>query len=118
MFKVSFQEAQGTFWKTSQLIILQTWINIFFHQDFGKHHETKTDEGAWKIISCTKIRACTSKNIAPKKDDILFIFILLFFSQKNLVFKFNLVLIDVLDNFPYNLCAFLSFGHYLILYRS
>ena len=37
---------------------------------------------------------------------------------KTLVFKFNLVLIGVLNNFPYNLCAFLSFGHYLILYRS
>ena len=51
-----------------QLNILRTWINIceFFHQDLGKDHETKVNEGNRQIISCTKIRACTSKNIAPK----------------------------------------------------
>ena len=26
----------------------------------------KIDAGAWKIISCSKIQACTSENIAPK----------------------------------------------------
>ena len=31
-----------------------------------KHHETKIDEGAWKIISCTKIQACDLKHTAPK----------------------------------------------------
>ena len=52
-----------------QLIILRIWINIceFCHQDLGKDHETKVDEGNRQIISCTKIRACTSKNIVPKK---------------------------------------------------
>ena len=31
-----------------------------------KHHEMKTDKGAWKIIGCTKNQTSTSKNIAPK----------------------------------------------------
>ena len=39
---------------------------LFFHQDLSKHGETETDEGGWKVISCIKIRFCTSKNIAKK----------------------------------------------------
>ena len=27
------------------------------HSDWGKYHETKIDESAWKIISCEKIPA-------------------------------------------------------------
>ena len=51
---------------TSQLNTLQTWINIRANSFLVKHHDTKIGEGAWKIISCTKTQACTSKNIAPK----------------------------------------------------
>ena len=40
---------------------------LFFHQDFSKHHETKINGGALKIITCQKIRSRTSKNIAPKQ---------------------------------------------------
>ena len=28
--------------------------------------ETRTDEGAWKNISCTKTQACPWKSIVPK----------------------------------------------------
>ena len=33
------------------------------NQDFGK---TKIDESVWKKIRCTKIQACTSREISPK----------------------------------------------------
>ena len=41
-----------------QLKILLTWMNICANSFLVKY-ETKFDEGAWKIISCTKIQACT-----------------------------------------------------------
>ena len=51
------------------------------------HHEMKMGKGTMEIISCTKIL----KNIAPKHSLIIVLF---FGSQINLVFKFNLVLIE------------------------
>ena len=47
-----------------QLKILWTWINILANSFFGKYHEIKMGEDALEIISCTKIRACSLKNIA------------------------------------------------------
>ena len=41
-------------------------MHLFFHQDLSKHHETKIDEGVWKIISYIKVRVYASKKIAPK----------------------------------------------------
>ena len=52
-----------------------------FTQDLSKHHKTKIDKGARKIISCTKIWNFS-----------------LFFSQTNLDFKFNSVFIDIWHN--------------------
>ena len=49
---------------TLQLKILRTWINIHTNSFLDKYHEIKMGEGALQIISCTKIRACSSKNIA------------------------------------------------------
>ena len=49
----------------SQLKILPTWINIQANSFLGKYHEMKMGEGAMEIISCTKIRAYSLKNIAP-----------------------------------------------------
>ena len=45
----------------------------FFHQDLSKHHETIIKENAWKIISWTKIRACTSKNIETPQTTLPFL---------------------------------------------
>ena len=64
MFKVPSQQLRGTLKTAYWKIPLQ--LNILFHQDFGTHHETKTDESPWKKVSCTKIRACTSENITLK----------------------------------------------------
>ena len=41
-----------------------------------------------------------------------------FFSQTNLVFKFQLVLVVILDNFCHNLFTFLPFGYYLTFNSS
>ena len=50
---------------TLQLKILRKWINIHVNFFLGKYHEMKMGEGAMELISCTKIRACSLKNIAP-----------------------------------------------------
>ena len=55
----------------------------------------------------------TSKNIAPKIDDISLIVIRFFFSQINLVFKCNPVFIDILNSFFHSLFTFLPFDIYL-----
>ena len=47
-----------------QLKILRTWINIRVTCFLGKYYETKLGECALEIISCTKIRACSLKNVA------------------------------------------------------
>ena len=39
---------------------------FFFHQDLSKHHETKINEGALKIITRKKIQPRTPKNTAQK----------------------------------------------------
>ena len=70
MFNFLSQQLQGTLTKAFErhLIVedLRTWINVTADSFLVKHHETKFDEGAWKIISCPKIQACTSKNIVSK----------------------------------------------------
>ena len=76
---------------TLQLKILRTWINIHANSSLGKYHYMKMGEGALEIISCTKFRACSLKNIAPGH----FTYYCIFFTfQANLVFKFNLVLTE------------------------
>ena len=80
-------------WENLELKILRKWINMRAYSFLVKYHEMKIDEGAQKIISCTKNETCTSKIIAPIYDDISLIIACFFFVQTNLVFKFNLVLI-------------------------
>ena len=50
---------------TLQVNSLQTWINIHTNSFLGKYYEIKMGEDTLEIISCTKIRACSLKNIAP-----------------------------------------------------
>ena len=76
---------------TLQLKILRTWINIHANSILGKYHEMKMGEGDLEIISCTKIWACSLKNIASVH--FTFYCIVLCLSNK-LVFKFNLVLTE------------------------
>ena len=54
----------------------------------------------------------TSKNIAPKIDDISLIVIHFFFSKTNLVSKGNPVFIDMLNSFFHSLFTFLPFDIY------
>ena len=65
---------------TLQLKILRTWINIHINFFLGKYLEMKMGEGALEIISCTKIRACSLKNIAP--EHFTYYYILLCLSNK------------------------------------
>ena len=57
-----------------------TWVNIRVNSFLDKYDETKMGEGALKIISCTKIRACSLKNIAPRH--FTYHYILLFLWNK------------------------------------
>ena len=50
---------------TLQLKILRTWTNIHVNSFLGKYHKWKMGGVAIEIISCTKIWACSLKNIAP-----------------------------------------------------
>ena len=49
-----------------QLKILRAWNTMHINSFLEKYDETKMGEGALKIISCTKIRSCYLKNIAPR----------------------------------------------------
>ena len=70
MFKVLSQKLRGT-WTTTfegdlsveDFTDMDQYGCLFF---LDKDHKTKTDEGALKIISCTKIRACFLENIEPR----------------------------------------------------
>ena len=73
-----------------------------------KHHETKIDKAAWKIISCTKIRACTLKNIAQNRWHFTYFYTLLFIQTKG-VFKFNPISVDILYRSRHNLLTFQPF---------
>ena len=64
---------------------------IFANSFSGKYHETKLDGGAWKIISCTKSEPVLQKTL---HQNISVIIVFFFFSQANLVFSSNLVLIE------------------------
>ena len=61
-------DSQETHWQRNlrDIKILREWINIGANSFLLKHDGTEIDVGAWKTISCTKIQACTLKNIAPK----------------------------------------------------
>ena len=52
---------------TLQLKILRKRINIQNNCFLGKYHEMKMGKVALEIISCTKIQACSLKNIAPRQ---------------------------------------------------
>ena len=87
----SYVQSSEAHWKTHcNWIIYKHGSNIhakIFHQDIGKHHETKIDESTWKKISCTEIQACISTNIAPKQTTLHLFYML--FTLSNLVFKFK-----------------------------
>ena len=59
-FSSGTRNIDNNFFKdNTQLKILHAWNKIRFNsfsffQDLSKHHETKINEGAWKVISCTK----------------------------------------------------------------
>ena len=83
IYKVHWQRH---FKDTLQLKIFRKWMNIRANSSLDEYHETKMGEGAQKTISCTKVWACFMKNIS--------LIVFFFFSQANLDFKFNLVLIE------------------------
>ena len=69
MFKVLSEQLRGPLtmaFDTLQLKILRAWTNNIHANSFlSKYHKIKMGEVAMEIINCTKIRACSLKNIAP-----------------------------------------------------
>ena len=72
---------------TLQLKILQQWINIRANSSLVNIMKPKLGEGARKTISITKVWAYFMKSIS-------LIMVFFFFSEANLVFIFNLTLIE------------------------
>ena len=73
------------FWKRHlngyiQLKISRIWITIWTNFFSSKYLQIKIGEGAWKMITYTIIRACSSKNITPKH--FTYYCMLLFLSNK------------------------------------
>ena len=73
---------------TLQLKILRTWIDIRVNSFLDKFHETKMDEDASEIISCTKSEPVLWRT---SHQDISLIIIFFFFSETNLNFKLDLL---------------------------
>ena len=97
---------------TLQLKILRTWIKIsansFIHQDLSKHHKEKINEYTFKIITCKKYKPALQRTFHQSKWYLLIV-MCFFFSQANLVFKYNPVFIDILGRFCHSLFTFLLF---------
>ena len=84
LLDISCFQSSHQLWDTLQWKIL---LNIRVNSFLDKSHETKMGEDALDIISCAKIRSCSLRNIVPRHFTYYYI---LFFSETNLVFKFNL----------------------------
>ena len=54
---------------------------LFFHQDFSKHHETKINGGALKIITCQKIRSALQRTLHQNRWCFTSYYTLLFLSN-------------------------------------
>ena len=63
-----------------QLKISRIWITIWTNFFSSKYLQIKIGGGAWKMITYTIIRACSSKNITPKH--FTYYCMLLFLSNK------------------------------------
>ena len=90
---------------TQQLKILRTWIKICADSFIKKQKSTKVP---WKL-SLAKNATPYFKEHCNEIADISLVIIRFFFSQTNLVFKSNLVFIEILDCFCHNLFTFLPF---------
>ena len=104
MFKVLSQQLRGTLTTAfKRYFTVEDFKDMDQHKKFflGRYHEMKMGEGALEIISCTKIRACSLKNIAPGH----FTYYCILLCLSNLVFKFDLAL---LKNFCHNLFTLTS----------
>ena len=90
---------------------------IEFHQGFNKHHYTNINKGALKIITCKKSDPALPRTFQETQVIFSLVIICFFFSQANLVFKSNLVFIDILDSFCHSSFTFLIYIHiYIYIY--
>ena len=99
---------------TLRLKILWTWINIranLFIKTLVNNMKRKSTKVPWTSL--------TRKNATPHfkehctKIDISLVVIHFFFSQTNVVFKYNPLFIDILDGFCHSLFTFSPFDFYL-----
>ena len=110
IFKVLSQQIRGTLTTAFERHLtaenFHTWIKRGAISLLSKYLETTIDEGSWKIIIYTKIRACSLKNTAPRHLTYYCI------SQINLVLNLTLFWSY---NFHHNLFNFLLFDILCIL---
>ena len=110
MFKLPSQQLQVTsataFWE-----IPYTWIFYGHGSTYVlnlsstpcKCHNIRIDEGSWTIISCTKSELARQRTM--QQNNTRFIILYTSVSLKP-SFKFNLVLVDILNKFRHNLFTF------------
>ena len=91
---------------TLQLKILRTWITIWTDFSLSKYLQTKIGEDAWTHIIYTIIRACSSKNIAPRH--FTYYCMLLFLSNKPSL-KISLFVLPIIFSTVYLPFYFLIF---------
>ena len=109
MRHINYSVLKDTLW----LKILRTWIKIranYFIKTLVNNMKRKINEGALNIITCEKNETPHFKEHYTKIH-ISLVVICFFFSQTNLVFKYNPLFIDILDGFCYS--SFLPFDFYL-----
>ena len=82
MLKVLLQQLQGTFTMAfKRHLTAENFTNVDQHTfNFLLAKGVWCVKAAWEVISWTKIRACSSKNIGPRH--FTYYCILLFFSKK------------------------------------
>ena len=100
---------------TLRLNILWTWIKIranSFIKTLANNMKQKPTKVPW-TLSLTKKNATPHFKEHCTKIDISLVVIRFFFSQTNLVFKYNPLFIDILDSFCHSLFTFLPFDFYL-----
>lgn len=104
----------GTWFNTRANSLIKSWVNIM-NQKLTKVPEKftvaqKSEPALWRKLH-EYITFYLFLNTSHK-------ILKYFFSQTNSVFKFQLVLVVILDNFCHNLFTFLPFGYYLTFNSS
>ena len=117
MFQVPSQQLWGTltaFWKTPN-----NWRFYWYGSTSVLILSSRLEKTSWNENrrSCTKSEPARRTTLHQNRSHFTYIHIF-FFTPANLVFKFNLALVGVLDHFCHNLFTCLPFDYHLLFFWS